>query len=151
KPEATIHMETTDEEGELVPLLASWNYGNGNVLAFATHGAGMGTAQWLKMDNFPLLWSQAIRHFAHGEDKGDSVAITREGDVLTLTTSADIAQAVVSRDGVEHAQLPFRTQSNGVRTAQFVAGPGDYQLDFPETELTPLRYVINRPANPAAQ
>lgn len=151
KPEATIHMQTTDEEGELVPLLASWNYGNGNVLAFATHGAGMGTAQWLKMDSYPLLWSQVIRHFAHGEDKGDRVAMTREGDVLTLTTRADIGHALVSQNGQEASTLQLRAQADGLRSARFLAAPGEYRIEFPETEIEALRYVVNRPADPPSQ
>ncbi len=69
KPDADIHLTLTDSEGATLPLMASWRYGNGYVLALATHGAGAGTADWIQMPEYPLMWSQVIRHFlpdAHG-------------------------------------------------------------------------------------
>ena len=35
----------------------------GQVLAFATHGAGPGTRDWIGTADFPRLWAQIARHF----------------------------------------------------------------------------------------
>lgn len=127
KPEAVVHLETLDDEGELVPLMASWSYGNGKVLAFGTHGAGQGTAQWLAMENYPLLWSQAIRHFASSATMGPQVALHRRGDTLeVIVRGSDQTSVQVSKDGQPFADLPLTAQPDGTGTAGIFAPPGVY-------------------------
>src|SRR5690606_28745777 len=36
RPEARLHMSVDDAEGVPMPLMASWHFGNGQVLAFAS-------------------------------------------------------------------------------------------------------------------
>jgi Mg-chelatase subunit ChlD/uncharacterized membrane protein len=56
KPEANVNLYASAED----PLLATWRYGLGRVLAFASHGAGEWSRDWLAMPEFPLLWAQAV-------------------------------------------------------------------------------------------
>src|SRR5690606_19141092 len=44
KPEATLHLSVTNDEGEVMPLLASWHHGAGEVVAFTSHAAGSWTS-----------------------------------------------------------------------------------------------------------
>ncbi len=89
KPGADLHMTLTDSDGNTVPLMASWDYGNGHVLAFATQGAGAGTADWIQMPEYPLMWSQIIRHFLpNAESTGLNVALERVGDTVQVTVDA---------------------------------------------------------------
>lgn len=61
KPGAAMHLSVTTDEGNEVPLLASWRYGAGQVVAFTAHGAGPWTSEWLDMPQFPTLWSHLLR------------------------------------------------------------------------------------------
>lgn len=131
KPDATVHMETINDKGDRVPLLASWTYGNGNVLAFATHGAGQGTAQWLAMESYPLLWSQAIRHFASGGTKGPQVAMSRHGDMVRIDVAdSDAATVRITRDDAPFAEVALDLRADGSRSAQFLAQPGLYRAEL---------------------
>jgi len=85
QPEADLHMAVTGEDGEPVPLMASWRYGNGHVLALATHGAGAGTEDWLRIPEYPLMWSQAIRQFLPDtQGPGLHVGLERNGDMINV-------------------------------------------------------------------
>lgn len=59
KPGASLHLALADDE--LSPLLASWRYGLGRVLAFTSHGAGTWVEQWMALPDYPRLWGQAVR------------------------------------------------------------------------------------------
>ncbi len=89
RPTATLHLATRDADGEVVPITASWRYGNGRVLAFASHGAGSGTQNWLAMPDYPRLWGQIVRHFLPGSaGPGLHAAASRAGDAIRLAVDA---------------------------------------------------------------
>ncbi len=129
KPNADIHLTIVDDEGSVLPLMASWRYGNGHVLALATHGAGAGTADWIQMPEYPLMWSQIIRHFLpDAQGPGLHVGLDRVGDVV-----------LISADVLDPAGVPLEG-----RTVTAVIDdnldeilvlpeiePGRYQLGFP--------------------
>ncbi|MCW5715043.1 MAG: VWA domain-containing protein [Bauldia sp.] len=88
QPGATVHLAILDEEGETVPVLASWRHGAGQVLAFGSHGAGSGTQNWLPLAAYPLLWAQAIRQFLPGvPEPGLTVFVGRNGDEVHVTAT----------------------------------------------------------------
>ena len=130
QPQADLHLTVTDERGEHEPLLASWRYGNGRVLAFATHGAGPGTVGWLQMPEYPLLWAQAIRHsLPDAKGPGLSVSVHRSGDSVR-----------VAADALDKLGAPLRDRTVIAATAEVVPvvlkeiGPGRYEgtLALPE-------------------
>ena len=123
KPQAHLHLAVTDDRGETEPLLASWRYGNGRVLAFTTHGAGSGTEDWLQLPDYPLLWAQAIRAFLpDARGPGLHLTLQRSGDNVQIAADVlDKAGAPITGRTVT-AAMPDETK--------FVlpeVGPGRYE------------------------
>jgi hypothetical protein len=82
KPHADLHVVVSDEKQEQVPLFASWRYGNGRVVALTTQGAGVWTREWQAMAEYPLLWSQTLRHVLSGPGEGLFPRLMRHGDEI---------------------------------------------------------------------
>lgn len=101
KPGATLSLAVTDSKGEAMPLLASWRYGNGAVLALTTDAAGPWSADWQRLDGYPALWSQALRQFLPPIDRGDVV--------LGLAPTGDGVRAMVSLAGKAAGTIPTLT------------------------------------------
>ncbi len=161
KPTANVHLVATDDEGAEVPLMASWRYGNGHVLALATHGAGAGTADWIQMPEYPLMWSQTIRQFLpDAQGPGLSVRLDRIGDVVQIT--ADVlnpdgtpmeGQSVVASIAGTDDEYTLQRVAPGRYQAEFSAGAGAYQVDVEAGDLAasasvyvgyPARYNFGR-------
>ena len=130
QPQADLHLAVTDARGEQEPLLASWRFGNGRVLALATHGAGPGTEAWQQMREYPLLWAQAIRHFLpDAKGPGLSLSLHRSGDSVR-----------VAADALDKLGAPLQDRTVTAATADAPAiileaiGPGRYEgtLALPE-------------------
>jgi hypothetical protein len=95
KGEANVHLVVPDAKQELVPLLASWRYGNGRVVALSTQGTGMWSRDWQSMPEFPLLWSQTLRHVLPGlHAEGLSAHVVRHGDEVEVTVDASNPEGV---------------------------------------------------------
>lgn len=123
QPGATIHLALIDEEGETIPVLASWRHGAGGVLALATHGAGSGSQNWLGLPQYPLLWAQAVRNFLPiVEGPGLHVRFDRTGDEVAI--SADI----LDPEGVPLAgQVVTATDASGTVVTLAEMAPGRYR------------------------
>jgi hypothetical protein len=122
---ATLHMAVIDpKRGTASPLMASWRFGNGQVLALATDGAGLGTAQWMSLPNYPLLWAQAIRQFLpEAQGPGLNVDLQRNGDSVGVIA-----------DVIDDAGAPVEGLSP---SASFVEPDGEAGL--PPLSLTELK------------
>jgi uncharacterized protein YegL len=95
KPEADLHLAVTDSEGAEMPLMASWNYGTGRVLALTTHGAGRWTREWIGKPEHNLLWTQAVRQFLPNRPGSRFDTEFRQvGDWLEVIVTASEAQGV---------------------------------------------------------
>jgi uncharacterized protein YegL len=93
KGEADLHLVVPDAKEEQAPLLASWRYGNGRVVALTTQGAGVWSRDWQSMPEFPLLWSQTLRHVLPGlQAEGLSARVVRHGDEVEVTVNASNAE-----------------------------------------------------------
>lgn len=57
KPRASVHLVGPEDD----PIMASWQYGLGRVVTFASHGAGAWSGNWIGDADYPLLWSQVVR------------------------------------------------------------------------------------------
>jgi hypothetical protein len=88
KPQADLHLVVPDEKQEPVPLLASWRYGNGRVVALTTQGAGAWTKDWQAMAEYPLLWSQTLRDVLSGSGEGLFPRLVRHGDEVVVDVDA---------------------------------------------------------------
>lgn len=123
RPGATLHLAAEDEDGGMVPILASWRYGNGNVVAFASHGAGAGSQRWLAMPDYPLLWGQIARHLVQSAPAGLAVDTTRRGDAVTIAVTA-LDPAGAPLDG----ETPALELPEGLAASAFTrVGPGRYE------------------------
>ena len=58
KDEADVHLVERDEDD---PLLASWRYGLGRVVAFASEADGPWVRAWTAAPEYARLWSQTLR------------------------------------------------------------------------------------------
>jgi uncharacterized membrane protein len=135
KPSARVHLAVTDPQGEEHPLLASWRYGNGNVVSLATQGAGDWTRSWIESPAYPGIWAGMLRQAISGTSgRAVDVRLARRGDTVAATI------AVFDRDGLPRS-TPDMTAA--------VAGPGqDGAADpLPLRELAPGRYGADFPAD----
>ncbi|QMV00915.1 VWA domain-containing protein [Devosia sp. D6-9] len=131
KPEATMHAMVEDQFGEPVPLLASWRYGNGQVLAMTTDAAGDWTRSWQASEDYPRLFSQALRAFLPGNESADSRVIAeREGDIVQLrvTNAGGSALEAIGPDG-SREPVALKASSDGSLAGSFVPRlPGEYRF-----------------------
>lgn len=156
QPRADLHLAVTGEAGDLVPLLASWRFGNGKVLALATHGAGAGTEEWVRMPEYPLMWAQAIRHFLPDtQGPGLHVGLGRTGDVARIMAdllddegnpmTAPVVSAAISSNSA--TTIVLEEAGHGRYEGTFpVTEPGAYRVDVTAGELTreAMMYVAYR-------
>ncbi len=148
KPDATISLKVATADGGDAPLLASWQYGSGKVLALTTQASGPWTSQWLAMPGYQGLWAEVIPHFLSG---GDSTGLTlrtvqgREGVRISATaldnkrnprSQLKLAASVKSLTS-EHSSekdvslsVPLRETQPGIyESTALVTLPGDYEID----------------------
>jgi len=146
KPQADLHLVINDAKQEPVPLLASWHYGNGRVVALTTQGAGAWAQSWEDMAEYPLLWSQTLRHLFPGVGEGVVPRLTQHGDAvdvdvemlnpegaprqgLAVTASLGLVPASRLAQEVPTAQtlLALAETAPGQYHGHFVLdGPGDF-------------------------
>jgi Mg-chelatase subunit ChlD/uncharacterized membrane protein len=138
KPAADLHLVVPDEKQEPVPLLASWRYGNGRVVALTTQGAGAWTTEWQTREEYPLLWSQIVRHILSGPGEGLFPRMARHGDEIEIDVDA------LNPDGLPREGLKITASLAGDGTASEAAAP----LAIPE--VSPGRYrgrfTLDRPS-----
>lgn len=151
KPEASLSMVVPDSKGEPMPLLASWRYGAGQVLALTTEAAGPWSPQWQTMPSYPALWSQAIRQFLPGVERSDfALDVIRRGDGfvanLTLSGAADGLTPTLS---VGQEPLPLeRLGPNQFSATYYPASAGQYRFSATAGDLTAQSTIaMNYPAH----
>jgi len=128
KPQADLHLVVLDEKQEPVPLLASWRYGNGRVVALTTQGAGAWVKEWQAMAEYPLLWSQTLRHLLSASGEGLFPRLVRNGDEV----EADV-----------DALNPEGGPREGLKITASLAGPGmapEAAMPLALSEVSPGRY-----------
>ena len=122
KPEATALATVLDTTGKPVPLLSSWRYGNGQVLAMTTDIAGEWTRGWQQSADYPRLFAQTLRQFLPARRPGFSVDVERRGDTLTAIVEAEtgLPSLTVTAPGGEAELLPLAANGAGRYLARFV-------------------------------
>ena len=137
KPGARQHLALTDAEGEVMPILASWRYGNGTVLALASHAVGPGTVRWQTQPFFPLLYAQSMRAMLSGGESDLTLDIRRLGDTLAIRAAALTDEGGVVLDTTLTAALWQGDSAEQVRLTPGAGGwtgqtaqlpPGDWRL-----------------------
>ncbi|MSR21964.1 MAG: VWA domain-containing protein [Gemmatimonadetes bacterium] len=129
KEGADVHLELS----ESVPLLASWRYGLGRVVAFASQGAGPWAADWTAAPEYPLWWAQIVRWTLPGTSRpGLHVEVRRNGDYAEIVAEAS------GPDGRERRGLDVEASVGGPNERAVGVGalgePGTDHLRLRETE-----------------
>lgn len=123
KPEAALSMVVPDSKGEPMPLLASWRYGAGQVLALTTEAVGPWSENWQQLDSYPALWAQAVRAFLPPVERGDVVLnVARRGDSFV-------------------AELNVQGKSAGAAPSLMVSGPDGAALSLALRPISANRYA----------
>ena len=68
---AEIELITKSEES-VSPLLASWRYGSGTVIAFTSDANGRWSLPWLSWEGFSRFWTDLIEKVEHAPDENSS-------------------------------------------------------------------------------
>jgi hypothetical protein len=134
KPTADLHLVVTNADGEPMPLMASWRYGNGQVLALATQAAGQWTRDWVALDQYPAFWSQVVRHLLPNT----------AGPGMNLRLETRASEVLVTADVLDEAGMP----RVGLTMAATIVGPAPMtgasqdqnSLRIGLVETTPGRY-----------
>ncbi|MBJ6987909.1 MULTISPECIES: VWA domain-containing protein [unclassified Devosia] len=118
KPEALVSMTSTNAEGEEAPLMASWRYGNGSVLAFASDATGEWTRNWRNDATIGPFWAHVLRQIRPiVPASGPFLAIRGQGETIALTLDvlddegaprfglAPIAEVTFADGAVQHIAL----------------------------------------------
>lgn len=156
KPGARLHLAVTDEEGREVPLLASWRYGAGEVVAFTAHAAGPWTLDWLQLAEYPLLWSHLLRQLAAPPvDDGPSLSGSLRGDRLRVewlaSDGSQPPELMLERPDGRTVPLQLHWVGAGRYVAEAVAAePGTYTVSPTSTAVAPSEAVRFHRSYPAS-
>lgn len=161
KARAHLHLMTSDEQGNVVPLLASWYFGAGTVVAFPSDVTGPWAQQWVASSEFPRFWAQVVRGAVPAPSSGNArVSVSRVGDtahvsVEPLDESGEVVDSpvppfvTVTGPG-QSAPMPIRmtAMEGGFFGGEFpVALPGLYSIGLRgDGRDVAARYLSNYPA-----
>ncbi|MDE0527833.1 MAG: VWA domain-containing protein [Truepera sp.] len=157
KEEAQVSLTTADGD----PLLASWRYGLGRVVAFSPQAAGPWSEGWIALEGYPRIWAQIARWaFQEPITPGLNVDTTRRGDELFLDvialdskgqglTDLDLIVEVERPDSVTEAVALLFAGNATYRGMVPLDAPGVYRLRvFDSTEgsnheIDPVEFSLN--------
>ena len=109
KPKRGANVQLyTDIHKEQDPLLATWQYGLGKVVAVPFDPSGAGSGDWIRWERFGKFWSQAVRWAMRNETPLDyrlSATKRRERTILRVESYA------TEDGGVLQARFPRGTKS----------------------------------------
>ena len=150
----------TRKEDRVFPMLASWQYGSGKVIAFTSDANGRWSAPWIPWREFVNFWNDMLENIKDksGAKSGDvdfdlRYSVDRKAVVLDLaiyddklrTESAPRITAEVTEPGNEQKKLSFQMTHRGRFEARIENGrPGDYklQLNYGSTKLPDLEVTL---------
>lgn len=84
KPGADVQLYT-DVHKDQDPLLATWQYGLGKVVAVTFDPSGAGSSDWIRWEGYGKFWSQAVRWAIRDETPWDyRLSVQLRGDRTVL-------------------------------------------------------------------
>lgn len=107
----------TNVKKEDDPILATWQYGLGKVVAVTFDPSGSGSGDWIRWPSFGKFWSQAVRWAIRDETAWEyRISIPQRGNRTVLR----VESYDTDQDGILQARLP-RGASSDVVTLMPVA------------------------------
>lgn len=135
EPGVTTPMRTVDGE----PVLAHWNIGLGQVVAF-TSDAHAWTRSWLETPTYRAFWLQLVRTASRvREETSSELSVTVSGDALRVTLDA-VDETGRPLDLLEVPVTVFGSGGDPVDTRLLQVGPGQYEGVVPAVEPGP--YIV---------
>ncbi|TMA51794.1 MAG: VWA domain-containing protein, partial [Deltaproteobacteria bacterium] len=99
----------TDIHAEHDPILATWQYGLGKVVAVTFDPSGSGSSDWIRWDGFGKFWSQAVRWAIRDETPWDyRLSVQQRGERTVLQAESYDSD----EEGILQVRLPRGTQSD---------------------------------------
>ncbi len=158
KDESVTELETQSGK-EAKPILSSWSYRGGKVIAFTSDANGRWSDRWVSWDEFAKFWGELVE-----ESKGMSAAqteldfdlrysVNRGAIVFDLSVfDPKIANnpaprifANIIEPGGEVSLVNFRTTVRGRFSGELAdARPGDYRLElsYGDVKFPPLAITL---------
>lgn len=122
KPEALVHLLGPGSD----PILASWRYGLGQVVAFTSQASGPWASEWIRSPQYPRLWAQIVHAVLPTTARlGLNPVVERKGNNVYLLVEA------LTPKGEPHSQLNLQAE---------VTLPTGSSLVVPLYETTTGRY-----------
>ena len=161
KAEADTSLNVTTEDGGDTPLLASWHYGSGRVLAFTTQAIGDWTKNWQSSPDYQQLWTHVLPHFLTGADStGLNLVAVREQNSLVIKAHVLDKMRNYRQGLVLSAQIKLINPASEARPINLAfsepkAGQyegrlpyleqGDYEINLTHGEQSQTIFVRNAP------
>lgn len=154
------NLELVGLKGETtVPILASWVYGAGKVIAFASDANGRWSGRWLGWDEFSTFWGELLEKLkgSSGDKTKDidfDLRYSVEKDNISLdlaiydeklNTSAPKISAQIIQAAGELKTVTFSPKTKGRFSATLNgAKAGDYrvEINYGNTRLPPLGFNL---------
>ena len=159
KKGSSLELITRKEDG-VFPLLASWSYERGTVVAFTSDANGRWSDPWVRWPDFAKFWGQIIEHIKNqsSQETGQvdfdlRYSVNRKTLAFELSifdsklqsSAAPQITAKVFEPGGEPREISFRPVQRG-RFAGRLEGarPGDFKLDikYGNLNLPPVAVTI---------
>lgn len=132
----------TDVHTEHDPLLATWQYGLGKVVAVTFDPSGSGSADWIRWEGFGKFWSQAVRWAIRDETPWDyRISARRRGERTILQAESYDNE----EDSFLLARLPRGTQTDEV--SLFPVAPRVYEAILPGQRQGNLQVTLLKRKN----
>jgi uncharacterized protein YegL len=131
RTDETISVSMLSDKGE--PLLASWNVGLGQVVAF-TSDAGTWASRWIAWPGYQRMWTQIVRAGSRPPvESGVVASATLRGDELVVrATAADKSGTPLT--GLVMPATIYSPSGKAIEVALEPVGVGEYQAVVPADE-----------------
>ncbi len=126
KPDALVHLLGPGSD----PILASWRYGLGQVVAFTSQASGPWASEWIQSPQYPRLWAQVVHAVLPTTARlGLNPVVDRKGNNVHL-----LVEALTPQDE-PHSQLNLQaevTLPGGLSWVVLLheSAPGRYETRF---------------------
>ena len=128
KPASLVVMGTNQGD----PLLAEWQYGLGEVVAWTSDAMNRWSSDWIEWPEFSRFWSQVVKRTVPARvDQNLQTTVQVEGDQAHVSVEAL---------GDDHS---FR---NFLKTDATLLGPNGQRTDLSLAQVGPGRYETTAPA-----
>ncbi len=150
----------TDANSRAFPILASWQYDSGRVVAYTSDANGRWSDPWVRWKGFATFWGHIIERLKTktsklGGELDFDLRYSIDGNTLKLDLavyddslgagSSPPVQAEVIEPGGEKRSIAFETVAAGrFHSALSEGRPGDYKLSilYGKAKLPPLALTI---------